>query len=78
MYHNHKRTQTYSAVGTVLGLVQSPHAQAADVARLVVAGRNRVVGNGVGADEADIGIVVVVNVRPSSSHGLVLFGSRLW
>lgn len=64
-------------MGTVLGLVQGPHAQAADVARLVVAGRNRVVGNGVGADEADVGIVVVVvDVGPGGGHGLVLFGSR--
>lgn len=71
------RTRTYSAVGTVLGLVQGPHAQAADVARLVVAGRNRVVGHGVGADEADVGIVVaVVDVGPGGGHGLVLFARR--
>lgn len=67
-----------SAVGAVLGLVQGPHAQATDVARLVVAGRNRVVGHGVGADEADVGIVVVVvDVGPGGGHGLVLFGGRL-
>lgn len=49
-----------SAVGTILGLVQRPHAQAADMACLVVARRNRVVGDGVGADEADVAIVIVV------------------
>lgn len=65
-------------MGTVLGLVQGPHAQAADVARLVVAGRNRVVGNGVGADEADVGIIIiVVDIGPGGGHGLVLFGARL-
>lgn len=62
-----------SAVGTVLDLVQGPHAQAADVACLVVARRNRVVGNRVGADEADFGVVVVVvNLWPGGRHGLVL------
>lgn len=55
-----KGSSTYTAVGTVLGLVQRPHAQAADMARLVVARRNRMVGDGVGADEADIAVVIVV------------------
>lgn len=63
-------------MGTVLGLVQGPHPQPADVARLVVARRNRVVGNGVGADEADFGIVVVVvNLGPGGGYGLVFFAS---
>lgn len=77
--------ETYSAVGTVLGLVESSHSEAADVACGVVAGRNGLVGNRVGADEADLGLVVVVVValaglgneacRPDSlntSSGLVL------
>lgn len=66
---------TYSTVGTVLNLVQGPHAQTADVARLVVARRNRVMGNRVGANEADFGVVVVVvNLWSGGRHGLVLFG----
>lgn len=72
-----EKPMTYSAVGTVLDLVQGSHAQAADVACLVVARRDRVVGNRVGADEADFGIVVVVvNLWPGGGHGLVLFAGR--
>lgn len=61
---------TYTAMGTILGLVQRPHTQAADMARLVVARRNRVVSDGVGTDEADVAIflVVVVGLQLGSSR----------
>lgn len=65
----------------VFRLVQRPHAQAADVAGCVVAGRNRVVRDGVGADEADLGVVVVVVFRlgrrlVGRRHGAGLFLGR--
>lgn len=59
-------------MGTVLGLVQRPHAQTADMTCLVVARRNGVVGNRVGTDEADFGIVIVVGLWSSRQGSLVL------
>ena len=49
---------TYPAVRTLLVLVQRSQAQGADVAGDVVAGGDRVVADGIGADEAHLGIVV--------------------
>ena len=51
---------TYSTVGTVLVLVESPHAQATDVAGRMVAWRDGMVGNWVGTNEANVCIVVGV------------------
>lgn len=50
---------THPAMRTVLALVQGPQAQGADVAGDVVAGGDRVVADGVRADEADLDIAVV-------------------
>jgi len=50
---------THPAMGTVLALVECPQAQGADVAGDVVAGGDRVVADGVRADEADLDIAVV-------------------
>lgn len=47
-------------MSTVLCLIKGPHAKPTDVAGGVVARRNRVVSDGVCADEADLGIVVLV------------------
>lgn len=48
--------RTYSAVCAVFCLVKGSHAKTADVTGCVVAWRNGVVCNGIGADEADFGV----------------------
>lgn len=52
--------QTYSTMRTVLGLVQRPHTQAAYMAGGVIARGNGMMGNGIGTDEAHIGVVILV------------------
>jgi hypothetical protein len=49
---------THPAMRTVLALVQSPQAQRTNVACNVVAGGDRVVGDGAGADEAHLDVAV--------------------
>jgi hypothetical protein len=49
---------THPAMRTILALVQCPQAQRTNVACNVVAGGNRVVGDGAGADEAHLDVAV--------------------
>lgn len=49
-----------TTMSTVLVLVQCSHPQTADVACCMVAGCDRVVRNGIGANEADLSIVVCI------------------
>ncbi|KAK2027824.1 hypothetical protein LX32DRAFT_427651 [Colletotrichum zoysiae] len=67
-------------MGTVLGLVQSPHAQAADVASLVVARSNGVELDGLGADEADFAVVAgrVVSLSDGAGEHLVVWFGLWW
>lgn len=51
---------------TIFCFVQSPHAKTADVTSRVVAGRNGLVGDRVGADEADVAVVCLCVVVLSS------------
>jgi hypothetical protein len=53
-----REQETYTTMSTVLVLVQCSHPQTADVACCMVAGCDRVVRNGIGANEADLSIVV--------------------
>jgi len=55
---NYSPTRAYTAVRAILVLVQRSQAQGTDVACGMVAGSNRMVANGTGANEADIGVVV--------------------
>lgn len=49
-------SRAHSAMRAVLGLVESSHAQTTDVTRLVVAGRDRVELDGLGANEARLAV----------------------
>lgn len=73
--------QTYTTMSAILIFVESSHPQTADVAGGMVAGRNRVVGYGIGTDEADISVVVCILLGDSRlaslEAGLVNSGSEV-
>ncbi len=54
-------------MSTVLVLVQSPHTQTTNVARRMVARRDRVVRDDIGADETDLGIIGNVRILRSGT-----------
>lgn len=74
-----REQKAYTTMSTILVLVQCSHPQTADVACGMVAGSNRVVRNGIGANEADLSIVVcilLVDWRLSGADTGLVDGSR--
>lgn len=73
-FNSHRSTErsiAYSAMGAVLRLIKGPHPQTTDMTGRMIARSNRMVGNRIGTNKADVGIIVSVSRGRRSRHASI-------